>query len=88
LVGGIDIASHVKGPRRHFVKPQELSGMRMERASDGQMANVAKHRERRLRELRQVFHGCWALKVQAWTSKPGPPGPPGSRTLARQQTGP
>lgn len=36
---------------------EELSGMRMERASYGQMANVAKHRERRLRELRQVFHG-------------------------------
>eukprot|EP00913_Durusdinium_trenchii_P000346 g317.t1 len=36
---------------------EELGGMRMERASYGQMANVAKHRERRLRELRQVFHG-------------------------------
>lgn len=36
---------------------EELSGMRMERASYGQMANVAKHRERRLREIRQVFHG-------------------------------
>jgi len=44
--------------------------MRMERASYGQMANVAKHRERRLRELRQVFHGCWALKVRAWTLSP------------------
>mmetsp|Transcript_65557 Transcript_65557/g.156724 ORF Transcript_65557/g.156724 Transcript_65557/m.156724 type:complete len:941 (+) Transcript_65557:55-2877(+) len=34
---------------------EELSGMRMERASYGQMANVAKLREARLRKLRQVF---------------------------------
>ncbi|CAE7037459.1 rbmA [Symbiodinium natans] len=36
---------------------EELSGMRMERASFGQMANVAKHREKRLSELRRFFHG-------------------------------
>lgn len=36
---------------------EELSAMRMERASYGQMANVAKHREKRLGELRRFFHG-------------------------------
>lgn len=43
----------------YMAKPaymEELSGMRMERASYGQMANVAKHRQRRLTELRRSFH--------------------------------
>lgn len=53
---------------------QELGGMRMERASYGQMANVAKHRERRLRELRQVFHGYFGEKHRILVERSGEPG--------------
>lgn len=53
---------------------QELGGMRMERASYGQMANVAKHRERRLRELRQVFHGYFGEKHRILMERSGEPG--------------
>ena len=60
-VGGFEkLIRFLQGTRELKAKAlalgEELSAMRMERASFGQMATCAKHREKRLAELRRFFH--------------------------------